>query len=98
MDVGSISDLGARQGTFFLKEKGTLSENKKGTSFFMANSWGHVPPQCPLAPASTGCPTLIVPRLCGYCGGCGGAVNSIISCFTQLRRSSGYCGGAVEEL
>ena len=32
-----------------------------------------------------GCPNKIVPRLCGYCVG---AVDSIISNFTQLHRSS----------
>ena len=44
-DVGSISNLGARhfEGTSFLKKKEAFSKNKKGTSFFFAKSWGHVP-------------------------------------------------------
>ena len=32
----------------------------------------------------TGCPKIIMPCLCGYCGG---VVDSVISVFTQLRRS-----------
>ena len=31
------------------------------------------------------CPKIIVPRLCGYCGG---AVDSILSVFLQLYKSS----------
>ena len=50
IDVGSISNLGARlfEGTFSLK-KGAFFE--KGTSLFLATSWGHVP-QVPLVPTS----------------------------------------------
>ena len=49
-DVGSISNLGARnfEGTLFLKAKGAFPENKKGTSLFIAKSWGDVPPVPPV--------------------------------------------------
>ena len=44
---------GARlfKASFFL-EKGALSKNKKGTSLFIAKSWGHVPPVPPVPPDS----------------------------------------------
>ena len=32
------------RGHFFLKKKGTFSRNEKGSSSFIAKSWGHVPP------------------------------------------------------
>ena len=42
------------RGQFVLKKKEALSENKKGTSLFIAKSWGHVPPvpPVPLVPTS----------------------------------------------
>ena len=51
-DVGSISNLGGMtlRGHFFLKKKGAFSENKKGTSLFIAKSWGHMPPVPPVPP------------------------------------------------
>ena len=35
------------RGQFFLKKKGALFKNKKGTSLFIAKSWGGTCPQCP---------------------------------------------------
>ena len=48
-DVGSISNLGgmALRGHIFLKEKGAFFKIEKGTSLFIAKSWGHVPPVPP---------------------------------------------------
>ena len=54
-DVGSISNLGGTtlQGHFFLKKKGAFSTNKKGTSLFVAKSWGaHAPSAPPPVPTS----------------------------------------------
>ena len=42
------------RGHFFLKKKGAFSENKKGTSLFIAKSWGACAPSAPP-----------VPHLCG---------------------------------
>ena len=41
-DVGSISNLGVTtlRGHSFLKKKRAFSKNKKGTSLFIAKSWG----------------------------------------------------------
>ena len=55
-DVGSISNWGRHDTSstvteqFFPKKKG-ISKNKKGTSFFIAKSWGQVP-LVSLVPAS----------------------------------------------
>ena len=52
------SNLGARhdEGTFSLRKR-AFSKNKKGTSLFIAKSWGHVPP-VPTVPTSMEVPFL----------------------------------------
>ena len=44
-DVGSVSNLEGHDTSraLLLKKKGVFSKNKKGTSLFIAKSWGHVP-------------------------------------------------------
>ena len=55
-DVGTISNLwGGRhlEGTFFLKKKGAFSNNKNGTSLFIARSWeGERAPSAPAVSTS----------------------------------------------
>ena len=48
-DVGSISNLEGHHTSraLFLKKKGALFKNKRGTSLFIAKSGGHVPPVPP---------------------------------------------------
>ena len=43
---GSISNLGSTtlRGHFFLKKKGKFLKNERGTSLFIAKSWGQMPP------------------------------------------------------
>ena len=50
-DVGSMSNLGTRrfEGTFFLKKQGAFPKTKKGTSLFIAKSWGYMPPVPPVS-------------------------------------------------
>ena len=48
-DVGSISNLEGHDNSraFFLKKKGPLSKNNKGTSLLLQTLGGHVPPMPP---------------------------------------------------
>ena len=48
-DVGSISNLGGHDASRALVplEKGALSRNKKGSSLFIAKSWGAHAPSAP---------------------------------------------------
>ena len=48
-DIGSISNLGGHDAprALFSLEKGTFSKNKKGTSLFIAKSWGVRAPSAP---------------------------------------------------
>ena len=53
---GSAPELGGGGGTtlkghFFLKKKGAFSQNRKGTSLFIAKSGGMCP-QCPSVPTA----------------------------------------------
>ena len=53
-DVGSISNLEGQETSreLFLKKKGALSKNKKGTSSFIVKSWGARAPSAFPVPTS----------------------------------------------